>query len=364
MPVRLALPFVLLAASPAWAATVCYAPLDSLEGWTVRSLGEATAQVVEDRVVGRCVEVATSGGTVLLSRSLPVEAVAGSQLSVRCLVQTTGVVRGTQLVSLAKLHLAVETPAGVRHSSTRFTGTRQWQREGFTADVPADAQRIVLNLGLEACSGRMRLAGLMVRNDRLGVYPLSLAAAANAEHSVLGVKAFPESTVWWNEIPLEILRSDKNAGGDCLRLRGAGHEDWPHATGAAIETPPGATAIYILHGVLGGEGKASTPCAIWKARYAGGYEASLSVFEGREIGRIGNGADHENWRVAWTGRDEAGEPVTFGVTKWVLYGDSPLRSLSCEAYHGAPPVILALTAVEEPPRGPEPGEDLGDDETE
>jgi len=29
-------------------------------------------------------------------------------------------------------------------------------------------------------------------------------------------------------------------------------------------------------------------------------------------------------------------PVTFGVTKWTLFGDAPLESLSCRAYRGAP----------------------------
>jgi hypothetical protein len=90
----------------------------------------------------------------------------------------------------------------------------------------------------------------------------------------------------------------------------------------------------------------------------------LSVFEGREIGRIGQTADLENWRVAWTAQDAKGNPVTFGVTKWTLYSDAPLLSVSCRTYRGTPVVVLAMTAVEEPSRRPEPGLAPQDDEVE
>jgi hypothetical protein len=98
----------------------------------------------------------------------------------------------------------------------------------------------------------------------------------------------------------------------------------------------------------------------WTATYAGGQEASLSVFQGREIGRVGQTKDSRNWQVAWTGADEEGNPVTFGVTKWSLYDSAPLLSVSCRSYRGAPSVVIAITAVEEPP--PEPTFEGADDE--
>jgi len=108
-----------------------------------------------------------------------------------CLIQTQDVSRGPQLVSTAKLHLAVETPSGVKHTSARFIGTRQWQREGFTADVPSDARRVVLNVGLEACSGRMRLANCWWRTDRLGVRPLRWRAWPTPSTLSSGCERFP-----------------------------------------------------------------------------------------------------------------------------------------------------------------------------
>ena len=50
------------------------------------------------------------------------------------------------------------------------------------------------------------------------------------------------------------------------------------------------------------------------------------------------------------------------MTKWIVYSDAPLVSLSCRAYSGAAPVVLAVTVVEEPPPPPpEEGEfdDMG-----
>lgn len=148
------------------------------------------------------------------------------------------------------------------------------------------------------------------------------------------------------------MNADEHDGNDCLRLRGLGHDDWPEGTASPIPVGTGATAIYILHGAVGGRQTSETPSAIWSAWLAGGQDYGLSVFEGREIGAIGQTEDAENWHVAWRGLTEDGRPVTFGVTKWTVYSDAPLVSLFCRAYSGAPPVVLAVTAVEEPPAPP------------
>lgn len=359
---RLLLVFGLLASAPVPAATICCARLDSLDSWSLHAHGAATAHVVTDPLPGRCLELTSAGGSVLLSRELPLASVRGCRVSVSCLVRTLDVTRGPQLVSTAKLHLAVQTPGGIQHTSARFTGTRAWQREGFTADVPADARRAVLNIGLEACSGRMGLANLLVRNDQRGVHPLRLHAVANAKHGQLGLPALPPGRLLWNDIPFDILDAADNGSGDCVRLAGVGHEDWPRATAAPVAAPAGATTIYILHGALGGPAQGETPCVIWTARYQSGQEASLSVFPGREIGGIGQPDSLPNWHVAWRGADGGGRPRTFGVTRWTLASDAPLESVSCRAYRGPPVVVLALTAVEEPPRQPERGRESEDDE--
>jgi hypothetical protein len=343
----------------ALSATVLFCPFDSLEGWSVRSVGAARAAITERSEGDHSVAVSAANGTVLLSRELPVEGLCGSRVTVGCLVKAEEVVRGPQQTSMAKLHLAVASSSGIQRFAARLEGSSEWNHQGFTADVPADATRAVLNLGLEGCSGRAWFDRLIVKNDRRGVYPLDISPAINAAHSQLGITAFPEGTIEWQGIPLKIVDEIEHDAGDCLRLKGLDHPDWPPSTAAAIPVGRSATAIYILHGALGGREKSPTPCAMWTARFVGGHDSGLSVFEGRQIGAIGQTEDLDEWQVAWRGEDDDGNPVTFGVTRWTLYASEPILELSCRAYHGASPVVLAVTVVEEasqPEPEPMPGE--------
>jgi hypothetical protein len=338
-------------------ATVLFCPFDSLEGWSVRSVGATGAAIVEKSAASRSAEVTSHGGTVFLTRELPLEAVRGCRITVSCLVESADVVRGPQVSSTGKLHLAVQRPSGVAHYGARFVGASEWHREGFTADVAPDAQRVVLNLGLEACSGRVRFGRLMVRNDQRAEHHLSLASTANAGHEQLELGVFPKETVEWEGITFRIMDAAKHDGRDCFRLRGLDHPDWPEATASPIPVGTAATTIYILHGALEGRDKSETPSAIWNTHFADGPGYGLSLFEGREIGSIGQTEDLDNWRVAWREKDSQGNSVTFGVTKWAIYSDTPILALTCRAYRGAPAVVLAVTVVEEPPAPPPPAEE-------
>ncbi|MBM3891660.1 MAG: hypothetical protein FJ388_21310, partial [Verrucomicrobia bacterium] len=201
-------------------ATVLFSPFDSLDGWQVRSAGPTAVELVQEGK-RQCVQLAAQGGTVFLTRELPLDAVKGRQLMVRCEVKADGIARGPQVSSTAKVHLAVRTPGGIQHHSARFTGTAPWHEEALKAAVPADAQQIRLNVGLEACSGRAWFDTLVVRNDQQGVHPVPLASAANAHHSQLALPAFPKGRVEWQGIPFDVL--DGIAGMDCLRLSGVNH---------------------------------------------------------------------------------------------------------------------------------------------
>ncbi|MFZ5833171.1 MAG: hypothetical protein ACOY3P_24045 [Planctomycetota bacterium] len=353
---------LLAAAGSAHAATVLFAPLDSLEGWTVRTLGPAQVRVAADASPRPNVEIRSEGGTALLRRELPIEKAAGEKLTLDCFVETEGVTVGPQASSTAKLHLAAVTPHGVRHFSTRLTGSTPWSPGGLVAEIPPDATRVVLNVGLEACTGRMAVARLSVRNERREEFSLAMNAALNAEHRQLGLASFPTEPFDWNGIPFQPCPANVPAG-DCIRLRGAGHEDWPPA---AHPIPVGrrVSAIYLLHGVLSVAGQdidEGTPCAVWTATTISGMRVNFSLFEGRDVGRIGQTGDIENWKVAWRSAAGEEETVTLGVTRWPLYFEEPIASIACESYDGRPVVVAAISAVEDPPPPPS---DMGDDEME
>ena len=164
---RIAIIIGLLSVS-AWApiasgATVLFRPMDSLDGWTVRCHGTADAAVVPKGDSGRCVQASARQATVFLTRELPLDEVRGSQVEIGCLVRCEGLVPGVQLTSTAKIHLAIRTPEGTAQHSARLAESDTWQFQGFTADVPESAERVVLNMGLEACSGTVQFDQLVVR---------------------------------------------------------------------------------------------------------------------------------------------------------------------------------------------------------
>lgn len=339
-----------IAAAPA--ATLLYLPMDRLDGWSVRTLGPAEATLAARGQDGRCVQLAARQATALLSRQLPLDGVRGRRLQIGCLARSQGVEPGVQLSSTAKIHLAVRTPLGIAHHSARLAGADQWQYQGFSVDVPESAEQVILNLGLEACTGTVQFGQLIVRNDRRGVHCLDLAAAANAHHGQLGLAAFPSGRIVFKEIPFEILDASKNGGADCIRLKGVDHEDWPERISPPIDVGHGARTIHILHATLTEREASETPCAMWSAWFSGGHSIGLSVFEGREIGSVSAANDLENWRIAWREQQGPGPAVAFGVTQWPIPIESPIVKLTARAYRGLSPVILAMTVVEEPPLPP------------
>ena len=337
-PHRLISSILCLLAGPAAgasAATLLFSTLDSLDGWTVRTLGPAEVRIVpaangpSQAAEAAHVELRCQGGTVLLSRELPRDEVAGCRLELACLLKPDDVQPGAELLHTGKLHLALETPRGLKHFAARFSGTGPWREEGLVADVPGDVRRAVLNVGLEACAGRVSLARVSVRNNRRGVWPLPLAKVANAPFAQLGLGALPAGVVQWHGIPFQLV----SGRGGRKRLRAAPRKG---ARRLAGRTGPAAGGP-LRHGRIpartprwrAANSAAETPCVLWTARLAGGFEEGLSVFEGRQIGPLGSTGDLENWKVAWPAavnrRSPAGSgpSVTLGVTRWPLYLGAP-----------------------------------------
>ena len=126
---NLAVPLIvavgLTLAYPAAAATVLFCPFDSLGGWEVRTVGSAKVDLVGSPGIKRCARVWARPGTAFLTRELPIDAVKGGSVEVRCSARPKDVVAGPQVCSTAKVHLSVQTPSGIKHHSARMTGSSE-----------------------------------------------------------------------------------------------------------------------------------------------------------------------------------------------------------------------------------------------
>ena len=318
------------------------------------------------------------GRHCLLSRRLPLEATRGAKLSVRCQVKLDGVRRGPQTTSLAKVLVAVATPDGPVHFAARAQGTSDWHQESLIAEVPENATKVLLSLGLENAFGTAAFDALVVESDRRGVVPLDLSRSVNrglsddtaddgkggfTDDGPNDLRELKPGTIEWSGIPFRVLDPAKNGGRGCLLLKGEARPAFPSSPATPIPVGVSASKIYLLHAAAWGKESRETPCMIYDLKYWDGRVAHLSVFEGREIGALNSDKDLSNWKVAWRGKNGVGETVALGVTEWTVYDTTPIESLTVRAYQGAVPVIVAATVVQEPP--PEPsGDEYGEGEGE
>jgi len=352
---------LLLAIAPPWAcraATIVAERFDDLDGWRVVTSGPASLRLARDEARGAFLQAESLGGLAFCSRELPLEAVRGSEIRVRCLTRVESVTPGPQACSAPKIHVAVAAPGGARHFAARLTQASPWRTMSLIAEIPDDATRVLLNVGVEHATATVGFDDLLVVNERREVRALDLAAHLNCHVPGLPVEAVEAAGVTFR------LRQATAAGArrNCLVLRGLSREHMPKQLPRPIPVGVVANAVYLLHATLDG-GARETPCVIWSARFWNGQEASFSVFEGRDVGAIGSTQDLENWRVAWRTISADGKQLALGVTKWPLYvSDAPLESLTVRSYRGAAPLIAAVTVVAEPPpqatgQGPDSGED-------
>lgn len=329
---------------------------NTLEAWRVVGLGPADMRLEDDAVGGRHLRVESRSGLAFCSRELPVEALRGTQVTVRCMTLVEAVEPGPQAWSGPKIHLAVATPEGPVHFSARLSQPTPWQQVSLLADIPESATRIVLNLGVECGSATVGFDNLLVLDECRDVRHLDLAPVAN-----FAFEGLPGDVVEADDLSFAPVRDGRGEpAANCVALRGEGHDELPRDLDRPVRAGVVANTVYFLHAVLGRGGARETPCVIWTARFWDGQEASFSVFEGRDVGGIDSSRDLANWRIVWRGKTEDGTPLSLGVTQWRLYASNvPLESLTPKAYAGAVPVIAGITVVAEPP--PEETDDEGDE---
>jgi len=321
-------------------ATIVAESFETLDAWRITTVGPAMAELGDSGGQGSCLKVRSLGGLAMCSRDLPVAELRGAKLTVRCMTRVAAVGPGPQPWSTAKIHVAIKSPTGVRHATGRLSQVSEWQKTSLVAEVPPDAIRILLSLGVENAPAEVAFDSLLVTTDRGESRPLDLA-----DHATLALPGVPRESLTWEGVGFQPLRDGKG-----LALRGEGHDDFPKQLERKIPVNAVVDRVCFLQAVLPAPGKRETPCMIWTARFWDGHETSFSVFEGRDIGAIDSTQGLGNWKVAWEGTDARGQPLQLGVTTWrVFTTDVPIESLRVRAYAGAAPFVAAVTVVADPP---------------
>ena len=121
---------------------------EALAAWT------GSARVETNAAGGRFIRITSSATGASLTRTLPVETLRGCTLRARARVQASGLSARPKPWNGVKFMLVVEAPSGRSWPAAGFPATDfDWQDAAFTADIPTNATRLTLVLGLEEVRG-------------------------------------------------------------------------------------------------------------------------------------------------------------------------------------------------------------------
>jgi len=167
------------------AAIVCAEPVltESFEQqgkWRKSLRGKGTVELVPGGVEGKCLKV-TSADQALAYWSIDLDPtrVRGKRLIIRAKVKLDNVVIGPQTYSTAKLHVGAIVNKKTRNFAQRFVGTRDWHHQVLIAAIPEDADRVVLDLGIQNGTGTAWFDDLSVDDGVKQHHVVSLRPAAN-----------------------------------------------------------------------------------------------------------------------------------------------------------------------------------------
>lgn len=351
---------ILMAATCAFPATILVETFEDLDDWQKLTFGDAALEVASEGQRGPCLKATAQSGSALLAYSLPMDAIRGATVLVRCAVKLENVHPGAQPYSTAKIHLAVRDGGRVRHFATRFDGTADWREQALVAQIPASAEDALLKLGLEFANGTALFDSLVVETDQPAMRRVDLAPVANEcltdtaagdrtgfiDDGHNDLRNLPTGLVYLKDIPFDIAPPDRRGGRACIVLRGEKRPDLPETVEVPIPGGVVAEKIHLLCAAAWGETSRPTPCMICDAHFWDGRVAHYSVFEGRQIGPLNAPQDLPEWRVAWRGINGVGQPIGLGVTEWTIYDRTPILKLSLQAYQGAVPVVVGITITE------------------
>lgn len=132
---------------------------NALSGWS----GAATIEAGRNSAQSLSLEANPAGKGATLTRRFAVEPVAGCVLRLTASVAAQSVSAKPNPWNGIKFMLIIEGPASKSYPQAPLeTGTFDWQPAAFTARIPADATNLLLVLGLEQVTGKVRFDDVKV----------------------------------------------------------------------------------------------------------------------------------------------------------------------------------------------------------
>ena len=328
--------------------------------WKKRLKGKGAVELVPGGVEGKCLKLTSRDQAyAYYSIELDPKPLRGKRLIMRAKVKLQDVLQGPKIYSTAKLHVGVIVNKKMQNFAQRFVGTRDWHDQVLVAQIADDADRVVLDLGIQNGTGIAWFDNLVVTDGVTEHTPISLRTVANAnangavadcgsvrfvdpgQPDLMGV---PAAEIRLGGADFYVMLPTQNRGRTCIALRGAKRPILP----ARIEpvAPVGAKAkrLFFLQAAIGTDASRTAPCLVYTLRYADGKQIDIPMREGTDIGELGAPKDLANWKVAWSAK-EGGRAVGLGVTEW----KNPRPGATIEWIRvstpgtGAVPIVVAIS---------------------
>jgi len=352
------LSFLLVAAISARGGVLLRESFDAPGEWKKNVRGDGTVALVPGGASGSCLKTATAkNALVYYSLNLDLDRVRGKRLFVRVKAKLDGVTVGPESYSTAKIHIGAVVAGKTQNFAQRFVGTRDWHDQALSADIPKDATRVVLDLGIQNGNGTAWFDDLVVHDGETRYTCLSIRSVANASHAgtafvgqgIPALSALPSGLVQFAGVDFRILQPGENYGRTCVVLRGAKRPDLPARQDTVIPVGKKASKLFFLQAAAWPDEGRRGECLTYTVQFADGRSVDAPMRECLEIGSILDPKERENWKLAWTAKDKAGV-LGLGVCTWENpHADVPIRWIRLSTPGtGAVPVVMAISL--DPPR--------------
>ena len=319
-------------ASPASAAPIIQEHFDQLgPPWRKNIRGAGRITLASKGVSGPCLQVVSEKrALVYYTLALDPKKVNGKSILIRCKVKSANVMTGPKVYSTAKLHVGVEVPG--RRSlnfAARFTGTSDWHDEFLQADIPPDARKVTLDLGIQNGTGTAWFDELVVDDGVREQNTVSIASAANTnfhdekagdgygflDDGGPDLRHFPIGPVRFDGVDFTVLSPARNFGRTCAVLAGRKYPRFPRRIETVIPVHSAGKRLYFLLAAAAGGPSHSRTCLRCTVHYQDGRSQTVDMREGIDIGDLRAPKDLPNWKVVW--RDSLnGGKVGVGLSRW------------------------------------------------